>query len=35
VTIALGVMLLGERIRPWHAAGIVLAVSGVAMIAAG
>jgi drug/metabolite transporter (DMT)-like permease len=27
--------VLGERIRPWHAAGILLAVAGVAMIAAG
>ncbi|HWY17737.1 MAG TPA: DMT family transporter [Solirubrobacteraceae bacterium] len=35
VTIALGVALLGERIRRWQGAGIALAVSGVAMIAAG
>jgi drug/metabolite transporter (DMT)-like permease len=35
VTIALGVTLLGERVRIWHAAGILLAVAGVAMIAAG
>jgi drug/metabolite transporter (DMT)-like permease len=35
VTIALGVAVLKERIRPWHAAGIILAVAGVAMIAAG
>jgi drug/metabolite transporter (DMT)-like permease len=35
VTIALGVRILGERIRLWHAAGILLAVAGVAMIAAG
>ena len=35
VTIALGVALLGERVRIWHAAGILLAVAGVAMIAAG
>jgi drug/metabolite transporter (DMT)-like permease len=35
VTIALGVMVLGERVRLWHAAGILLAVAGVAMIAAG
>jgi drug/metabolite transporter (DMT)-like permease len=35
VTIALGVTILGERIRLWHAAGILLAVAGVAMIAAG
>ncbi len=35
VTIALGVTLLGERVHHWHALGIVLAVAGVAMIAAG
>lgn len=35
VTIALGVAVLGERIRPWQGAGIALAISGVAMIAAG
>ena len=35
VTIALGVSVLGERVRLWHAAGILLAVAGVAMIAAG
>lgn len=35
VTIALGVALLGERVRPWQGAGIALAISGVAMIAAG
>jgi drug/metabolite transporter (DMT)-like permease len=35
VTIALGVALLGERVHRWHALGIVLAVAGVAMIAAG
>jgi uncharacterized membrane protein len=35
VTIALGVTILGERVRLWHAAGIVLAVAGVAMIATG
>jgi len=35
VTIALGVALLGERIRPWQGAGIALAISGVVMIAAG
>jgi drug/metabolite transporter (DMT)-like permease len=35
VTIALGVTLLGERVRIWHAAGILLAVAGVTMIAAG
>jgi drug/metabolite transporter (DMT)-like permease len=35
VTIALGVTILGERVRIWHAAGIALAVAGVAMIAGG
>jgi drug/metabolite transporter (DMT)-like permease len=35
VTIALGVAVLGERIRSWHAVGILLALVGVAMIAAG
>jgi drug/metabolite transporter (DMT)-like permease len=35
VTIALGVTILGERVRLWHAAGILLAAAGVAMIAAG
>jgi uncharacterized membrane protein len=35
VTIALGVAVLKERVRSWHAAGILLAVAGVAMIAAG
>jgi drug/metabolite transporter (DMT)-like permease len=35
VTIALGVTVLGERVRIWHAAGIALAVAGVAMIAGG
>jgi drug/metabolite transporter (DMT)-like permease len=35
VTIALGVALLGERVRSWHWLGILLAVAGVAMIAAG
>jgi uncharacterized membrane protein len=35
VTISLGVILLGERVRPWHAVGIVLAMAGVTMIAAG
>jgi drug/metabolite transporter (DMT)-like permease len=35
VTIALGVTLLGERMRIWHAVGILLAVAGVAMIAGG
>ena len=33
VTIALGVAVVGERIHPWHAAGIVLALAGVSMIA--
>jgi drug/metabolite transporter (DMT)-like permease len=35
VTIALGVIVLGERLHHWHALGIVLAVAGVTMIAAG
>ncbi|HEY2141498.1 MAG TPA: DMT family transporter [Solirubrobacteraceae bacterium] len=35
VTIGLGVSLLGERVRSWQAAGIVLAIAGVTMIAAG
>ncbi len=35
VTIALGVTILSERVRLWHAAGILLAVAGVVMIAAG
>jgi drug/metabolite transporter (DMT)-like permease len=35
VTIALGVTILRERVRIWQAAGIVLAVAGVAMIAGG
>jgi drug/metabolite transporter (DMT)-like permease len=35
VTIALGVTVLKEHIRSWHAMGILLAVAGVAMIAAG
>jgi drug/metabolite transporter (DMT)-like permease len=35
VTIALGVTLLRERVRIWQAAGIALAVAGVAMIAGG
>ena len=35
VTITLGVTVLRERVRAWHAAGILLAVAGVAMIAAG
>jgi drug/metabolite transporter (DMT)-like permease len=29
------VTVLRERVRLWHAAGIVLAVTGVAMIAGG
>jgi len=35
VMIALGVSVLGERVRLWHAAGVLPAVAGVAMIAAG
>jgi drug/metabolite transporter (DMT)-like permease len=35
VTIALGVAILKEHLRSWHVLGIVLAVAGVAMIAAG
>lgn len=35
VTIALGVTLLEERLRSWHVLGIALALTGVAMIAAG
>lgn len=35
VTIGLGVTVLGERIRPWHALGILLALAGVVMIATG
>ncbi len=35
VTIALGVTVLKEHVRSWHAVGILLAVAGVAMIAAG
>ncbi len=35
VTIALGVVVLGERIHTWQGAGIALAISGVVMIAAG
>jgi drug/metabolite transporter (DMT)-like permease len=35
VTITLGVVVLKERVRSWHAVGILLAVAGVAMIAAG
>jgi drug/metabolite transporter (DMT)-like permease len=35
VTIALGVIVLKERLHQWHALGIVLALAGVTMIAAG
>ncbi len=35
VTIALGVAVLGERVRAWQGAGIALAISGVVLIAAG
>jgi drug/metabolite transporter (DMT)-like permease len=35
ITIALGVAILKERLRSWHVAGILLAVAGVGMIAAG
>jgi drug/metabolite transporter (DMT)-like permease len=35
VTIALGVAILKERLRSWHVVGVALALSGVAMIAAG
>jgi uncharacterized membrane protein len=35
VTIALGVIVLKERMHHWHALGIVLALAGVTMIAAG
>ncbi len=35
VTIALGVAILGERLRSWHIVGIVLALTGVALIAVG
>jgi drug/metabolite transporter (DMT)-like permease len=35
VTIVLGVTILNERLRSWHAVGILLAVAGVSMIAAG
>jgi drug/metabolite transporter (DMT)-like permease len=35
VTIALGVIILKERVHHWHALGIVLALAGVTMIAAG
>jgi len=35
VTIVLGVLVLGERVHRWHALGIVLALAGVSMIAAG
>ena len=35
VTIVLGVLILKERVHRWHALGIVLALAGVTMIAAG
>jgi drug/metabolite transporter (DMT)-like permease len=35
VTIALGVVLLRERVHLWHAVGVALALAGVTMIAAG
>jgi drug/metabolite transporter (DMT)-like permease len=35
VTIALGVIVLKERMHHWHVLGIVLALAGVTMIAAG
>ena len=35
VTIALGVAVMGERLHPWHAVGVVFALAGVSMIAAG
>jgi drug/metabolite transporter (DMT)-like permease len=35
VTIALGVAVLDERLRPWHVLGILFALAGVGMIAAG
>lgn len=35
VTIALGVIVLKERVHHWHALGILLALAGVTMIAAG
>jgi drug/metabolite transporter (DMT)-like permease len=35
VTIALGVIVLKERVHHWHALGIALALAGVTMIAAG
>jgi uncharacterized membrane protein len=35
VTIALGVVVLGERVHRWHAVGIALALAGVTMIAVG
>jgi drug/metabolite transporter (DMT)-like permease len=35
VTIALGVVVFKERVHHWHAVGIVLAVAGVSLIAAG
>jgi drug/metabolite transporter (DMT)-like permease len=35
ITIALGVIVLRERVHHWHALGIVLALAGVTLIAAG
>jgi drug/metabolite transporter (DMT)-like permease len=35
ITIALGVVFLKESLRAWHVAGILLALAGVGMIAAG
>jgi drug/metabolite transporter (DMT)-like permease len=35
VTIVLGVVVLKERVHHWHAVGIVLALAGVSLIAAG
>jgi len=35
VTIALGALVLHERVRTWHALGIAFAIAGVVLIAAG
>ena len=35
ITIALGVAILEERLRSWHVVGVLLAIAGVGMIAAG
>jgi drug/metabolite transporter (DMT)-like permease len=35
ITIALGVAILDERLRSWHVVGVLLAIAGVGMIAAG